>query len=155
RTEQVPIRFDRDVVERPGLDGEPHSYYRYSLPLEYRASQPGAAGPLTAQLRGTVYVGVRRGLRGLVPEERELLAGSPPVTIPIAAVPKQGQPDAFTGGIGMFKLSATAQPTKVRVGDPITLTVRVTGSGTLEDAGPPKLASLPKWDSDFKVHDDP
>ena len=155
RTTQTAVRFDREEVERTGSDGEKHAYYRYSLPLEYRAAHAGSAGPLTLQLRGPVFTGVRRGPRGLEAESGEIFAVSQPLTISILAVPKAGQPGTFTGGVGVFKATATAQPTKVRVGDPITLTVRVTGSGNLEDIGPPNLTGQEKWTRDFKIHDDP
>jgi tetratricopeptide (TPR) repeat protein len=153
RVEQVAVRFDRDAVQRTGLDGEQHAYYRYRLPLEYRAARSGEAGPLTASLRGTVYVGVQRGPRGLVPAERQLFAVAPPRTITVANIPVAGRPETFTGGIGIFTIQTNAEPKRVHVGDPITLTVRVGGTGTLEDVGPPILAVQPKWSADFKVHE--
>jgi tetratricopeptide (TPR) repeat protein len=155
RVEQAPIRFDREEVERPGIDNEPRPYFRYALPLEYRAARAGAVGPLTAQLRGTVFTGVRRQAGELVAERRELFAVSPSCLVKINAVPVAGRPDTFTGGVGIFKITASAQPTKVRVGDPITVTVRVTGAGTLEEIGPPKLDGQPRWSDNFKIHDDP
>jgi hypothetical protein len=42
RTTQTGVRFDREQVERTGMNGEKHVYYRYSLPLEYRVSTAGS-----------------------------------------------------------------------------------------------------------------
>jgi hypothetical protein len=41
------------------------------------------------------------------------------------APPIAGQPDLFDGAIGIFRVSTRAAPTTVRVGEPITLTVRI------------------------------
>ncbi len=154
RVSQDGIRFDRDEVQRVGLDGQKYSYYRYSLPLEYRVTRPGSIGPLIAQLRGPIFTSVHREGRELVADRRDVATVSPPITLTVLNVPKVGQPETFTGGVGSFKIAASAQPTSVRIGDPITLTVRVTGSGTIEDTGQPNLAVQEKWTTNFKVHED-
>jgi cytochrome c-type biogenesis protein CcmH/NrfG len=154
RAMQTPVRFDRVTVERDGPNGDKESYYRYSVPLEFRAAHTGSIGPLTVQFRGSIYSGVRRGVRGFEADSREVFAVSDPLTVHVLAVPKAGQPDTFSGGVGSFKIAATAQPTKVHVGDPITLSVRVTGTGNLEEIGPPNLAVQEKWGNDFKIYED-
>jgi tetratricopeptide (TPR) repeat protein len=154
RTTQAAVRLDREAVERVGQDGAKHAYYRYSLPLDYRAAHAGSVGPLTVQVRGQIFSAVSRGARGLEADAREIFAVSEPLTLNVLAVPKAGQPETFTGGVGVFKASATAQPTKVHVGDPITLSVRVSGTGNLEEIGPPNLSAQEKWNRDFKVYDD-
>jgi tetratricopeptide (TPR) repeat protein len=132
-----------------------HAYYRYALPLEYRAAHTGSVGPLAVQLRGSIFTSVKRGARGLEAEARETFAVSEPVTLNILPVPKTGQPDTFTGGVGTFKTAASAVPTKVHVGDPITLTVRVTGTGNLPEIGSPNLLAQEKWTESFKIYEDP
>jgi hypothetical protein len=43
--------------------------------------------------------------------------------------PVADRPDNFSGAVGVYQISMTAAPTELRVEDPLTLTVRVTGSG--------------------------
>src|SRR6516162_9933180 len=41
--------------------------------------------------------------------------------------PVAGRPADFSGLVGFFRISTSASPTEVRVEDPLTLTVRITG----------------------------
>jgi hypothetical protein len=43
--------------------------------------------------------------------------------------PAVGRPDDFSQVVGSYRLTATAAPTRLRVEDPLLLTVRITGSG--------------------------
>jgi hypothetical protein len=45
------------------------------------------------------------------------------------APPALDQPDDFSGAVGVYSISFGATPTEVAVEDPITLTVRITGTG--------------------------
>jgi hypothetical protein len=154
RATQAAVRFDREAVERENQDGERVPYYRYSLPLEYRMAHAGSVGPLTVHLRGPIFTAARRGARGIEADRREIFAVSEPLTLNILPVPKAGQPETFTGGVGVFKIAATALPTEVHVGDPITLTIRISGTGNLEEIGAPKLDVQEKWTNHFKVYDE-
>ena len=46
--------------------------------------------------------------------------------------PRDGRPLEYRGAVGRFDIGVTAAPTRVAVGDPITVTLRVTDSGTPE-----------------------
>ncbi len=67
----------------------------------------------------------------------------------VLPLPNTGRPAAFSGGIGRFQLSASAGPTEVLQGDPITLKMTVTGSGNCKTIMPPRLATA----DGFKVYD--
>jgi hypothetical protein len=64
-------------------------------------------------------------------------------------LPREEQPADFSGGIGRFDLKITASPLTVKVGDPLTLQITITGEGDLTSIRPP---SLPE-DDKFKVYD--
>lgn len=73
---------------------------------------------------------------------RPLMADAVASGIEVKPLPKDGRPADFSGAVGAFSVEATAKPLAVGVGDPITLTFRVTdttGSGQLESVGPPRL----------------
>jgi hypothetical protein len=73
--------------------------------------------------------------------------------IEVIEVPQQGRPDTFIGAVGKFKLSADLLPTKTRVRDPMTLTLALSGRGTLESTIAPDLALVPQIADNFKIHD--
>ena len=72
---------------------------------------------------------------------------SDPVTIDSSPLPTANQPPDFSGAIGHFQLAVTATPTKVGVGDPINLTMTVSGEGNFDRVETPKLPIDPKWKS--------
>ena len=80
--------------------------------------------------------------------ERQLHLTSDPLALNVLALPKKGQPKNFTGAVGKFRLTAEAKPQSVQTGDPVELTVRLSGRGSIEDTPVPTAAV---WDG-FKVH---
>jgi hypothetical protein len=71
------------------------------------------------------------------------------VPIEVLALPTEGRPADFAGAIGQWKLDVTAKPTEVAVGDPITLTIKVTGNGNIDTVPIPTMGSL----DGFKTYD--
>jgi hypothetical protein len=80
---------------------------------------------------------------------------SAPLTIDIRPLPSAGQPASFSGAIGRFDLEVEAQPTLLRVGDPLSVTLTVRGEGLLETIRPPALEHQDTLTRDFKVPADP
>ena len=64
---------------------------------------------------------------------------SPAVSMNISALPEQGKPDQFSGAIGRFTLNMQAQPTSIAPGDPVTVTMSITGSGNFDNVTAPSL----------------
>jgi hypothetical protein len=59
-----------------------------------------------------------------------------------------GAPDNFYGAVGQFDLKASVEPDQARVDEPVTLVVRVTGSGNLTLVPDPTAAieiEVPEW----------
>lgn len=50
----------------------------------------------------------------------------------VSPPPSEGRPDGFGGAVGRFAITATAVPTRVNVGDPITVKVSITGEGNFD-----------------------
>ncbi len=67
---------------------------------------------------------------------------SQPVELDIQAMPEAGKPADFYGLVGRYTINATATPTKVNVGDPITLTIRIGGSPYLKPVQWPELEKV-------------
>ncbi len=66
-------------------------------------------------------------------------------------LPSAGRPAGFNGWIGQFQLQAEAKPTAVKVGEPITLSLRVRGTRMLSNAQLPPLHIQPALVRDFNV----
>ena len=70
-------------------------------------------------------------------ERRQLTLRSDPLTLSVQPLPEAGRPDNFSGAVGAFALDVTATPQDLSVGDPITVQMRLNGTGYLADAAAP------------------
>ncbi|MCA9407688.1 MAG: protein BatD [Candidatus Omnitrophica bacterium] len=82
-------------------------------------------------------------------EKRPIKVKSNEVTLMVKDLPKEGQPSGFSGAVGEYTFNMTVSPTKVKVGDPITVRMTVEGKGNLKAVNFPKI---PNQD-DFKLYD--
>lgn len=81
-------------------------------------------------------------------EQKQVTLATDPVSIKCLSLPEQNKPANFTGAVGNFTMTATAGPTNVTVGDPITVRAQISGSGSLDTLTlPPQEA----W-RDFKTY---
>ena len=69
-------------------------------------------------------------------------------------LPAEGRPSGFTGHVGEYRIRASAEPTEVNIGDPITLTVTLEGPEYLEMVELPPLQSQIELARDFKIPDE-
>jgi hypothetical protein len=81
-------------------------------------------------------------------EQKQMTLVTEPVILKSFALPVENQPANFTGAVGDFTMTATAGPTTLTVGDPITVRVQISGRGALD------AVTLPIQDSwhDFKTY---
>lgn len=85
------------------------------------------------------------GGSGYVEVKKEIKA--PGMTLMVEPLPEK--PAGFSGGVGQFSVTATADKTSVKAGDPVTIRVAVSGNGNLKLIKQPEL-SLP---NDFDKYD--
>ena len=74
---------------------------------------------------------------------QSLRVGSKPITIKVLPLPEAGKPADFTGGVGRFTLAGALDHASTTNGEPVNLTVRLSGTGNLHMIDPPKLAAVP------------
>jgi len=74
-------------------------------------------------------------------ERRPLDVRSDPIALNVLPLPEEGKPAGFSGAVGAFTLQVTALPTELDAGDPITVRMTVSGTGSLAEAGPPAISS--------------
>jgi hypothetical protein len=72
------------------------------------------------------------------------------IKLKIKSLPELDKPEDFAGTVGKFTMDVLAKPTKVKVGDPITLSMNIRGEGNIQTIGEPKPA--PGTEKDFKLY---
>jgi len=95
-------------------------------------------------------------LMGSVPREVRLTTQR--VNIEVKALPPNA-PSSFSGAVGNFTMTADANPKSVQVGDPITVTAKISGRGNFDRVAGPSFEDERGWhkyppSADFKQDDD-
>ncbi|MEN8189147.1 MAG: BatD family protein, partial [Thermodesulfobacteriota bacterium] len=70
---------------------------------------------------------------------------SPEIELAIISLPKEGRPKDFSGAVGNFELEVSATPTELELGEPITLSMTVSGRGGFDNMESPKLTDSNGW----------
>lgn len=70
-----------------------------------------------------------------------------PQQFTVAELPSDGRPSGFSGAVGRYTFDVQVQPTELRVGDPVTITMRVTGDGNMDTVSPPAMVLGPAFKS--------
>jgi hypothetical protein len=136
---------------RNGLDGKPIEYFVYELSRTFTPEKTGTYQFGPALVKGTFVA----GMEGNEYAAKRLVAISPAVSVAVRDVPSP-RPPTFCGGIGSYLVTASATPTELRVGDPLTLTLelqRGEQSGSLELIAAPDLSAVPGMTENFDLID--
>ncbi|HEY2328272.1 MAG TPA: BatD family protein [Verrucomicrobiae bacterium] len=92
-------------------------------------------GPFTAGV-GVVLPSANRGGNPFFMfnqgEQKQVTLATDPFNVESLPLPDENRPANFTGAVGNFSMTATAGPTTVTVGDPITVRVQISGRGALD-----------------------
>ncbi len=132
QTQRNGIRYDQGTVPlklTPIKSGRQSLQFSQTLAVRVRGSDP---------LNDFLGRGVEKQI--------ELETGV--VEVDVKPLPTTGKPASFTGAVGKFEALAEATPAQVRVGEPVTLTYRVSGDGSFERMQAPVLDG----GDDFKVY---
>ena len=151
---RVPLNDDAvEVAQGQGtLDGK-----RYTTVSFRKALIPRQAGSHTLAQATVVCEALvgRRRARSFFDDDtgvyRKFVVPSNTPTLTIKPLPDKGRPAIFAGHVGAYRIEAAATPTEVNVGDPITLTLRISGPPYLKNVALPPLAKQPALARDFKI----
>ncbi len=126
---------------------------------------PVAVGQLTlgpAELKCNMLIPVKRRRRsgGLFDDNffggffnrqqvKPLTLKSEPLSITVKPLPQANKPAGFSGGVGQYNFELEVNPKKVQVGDPLNLTMKITGRGNIQTVSAPEIKGLDK----FKIYD--
>jgi hypothetical protein len=79
--------------------------------------------------------------------EKEVKVTSPKLEMKVQSLPEEGKPVNFSGAIGDFHLQVNAEPLLIAKGDPVTLTMTVSGEGNFDRVQVPELQEKEGWKS--------
>lgn len=78
-------------------------------------------------------------------ERRRFDAKAPAVEIEVKPLPAEGRPKNFSGAVGHFSLQGEGTPTRLKVGDPVTMRLKVTGTGNFDRVTAPTMETEKGW----------
>jgi len=77
--------------------------------------------------------------------EKDITVASAPTAFTILALPTQDRPQGFSGAVGNFSISSDVSEQKVAAGDPVTLRLRISGTGNFDRVTTPMLHDVEHW----------
>ena len=78
-------------------------------------------------------------------ERQQMHARAEAVEIDVKPLPAAGRPPEFSGAVGQFTFSAEGSPRQVKVGDPVTMKLTVSGRGNFDRVEAPALSESSGW----------
>jgi hypothetical protein len=149
--------FPADVnigqTRRTMPDGSRQLYYTYEMSTDYIADRPGTLTfddvvvgmDYPTRFERDMFLDLR------VVGSRRLRVRPKVPPIDVLPLPAEGRPANFNGAVGRYHVSVTAEPISVRVGDPIELTIDISGDGPLETLPAPDLTAQTQLTESFRV----
>jgi hypothetical protein len=126
------------VRTREQIGNDIYNVYTFQMSISPAKAGALTLGPAEAAMLIRVPMQNRRGA-GTIFEEmmgayqrKQITARSDTVAMNVLPLPAQGRPQNFNGAVGNFQIAATASPTSMSVGDPITLQVQIAGRGSFD-----------------------
>ena len=114
-----------------------------------RSAEPIQIEPTTVS--ADVPVGRSNSFFGSQFTYKRFMVNSEPVELTVLPLPEEGKPAQFYGLVGQYTIEASATPTEISVGDPITLTIKIGGGSYLKPIHWPALEQVPELAANFKI----
>ncbi len=70
---------------------------------------------------------------------------SPQMVFPVIPLPEEGRPAQFSGAIGDFTLAVSTDRMQLEVGEPLKLTMEISGKGNFQRIEAPVFPDSPRW----------
>jgi len=137
KKDAVAWRFDPVQSSGGGFRQEGQIYRATSYRSALTPLKAGdlSFGPGTAE----TLMSFRVSHRGrLFWERQSITCHFPALSLNVQALPEP-QPAGYTGAVGDFRLTASLSGRDIKVGDPMTVELQVSGTGNLDQLAPPRL----------------
>ncbi len=70
---------------------------------------------------------------------------APAVELTVRPIPTQGAPASYAGAVGQFRIKTTAEPLRMKLGEPVTLSLEISGTGNFTGFEKPLLSNTRGW----------
>lgn len=137
------------AADEDDAEEDPREWFRYTFRRRLFAERPGDYELGSAALQGRLASSISDNKVSLA----SVFGVSDPVSVEVLPVPLKGRPDSWCGVIGDLDVQSQIVPTDARVGQPLTLTLVLTGTGSLNDAFAPDLTKIEEVNQSFRVYD--
>jgi hypothetical protein len=139
RTTLVPAKAGKLVI------GPIEQVARVQVPIQQRPRRsPRSVDPFDPNAFDEYFESVFDSMGGLSQVQRASLK-APAVELNVKSVPVKGAPASFKGAVGKFEMKTSAEPLRMKLGDPVTLTLEITGRGAFEGFDKPVLSGNSAW----------
>ncbi len=138
-----------EQVERTDKDGKKVSYWKYTFRRAFRSEMVGEYNFDPANIKGT-FAKSGNDTERIAVENVYVLSN--PLTIRVKDVPEKDRPDNYIGAFGQFTWNASLVPSKVRVGEAMTLNMTLKGEGSLLQVKAPNLEAVSAITDSFKLY---
>ncbi len=169
--------FTKQKIPEPQRSQAQKNGKEYDVLTFKTAISPGKAGKITigpTEIPFTARVprarrGGQRSLLDMFDDDvfgdpffsvsQQIKAKAAAVELTVKPLPAEGKPHDFSGAVGSFQLAADGNPKHVRVGDPVTMKLRVSGRGNFDRMTAPVIKDPTGWrtyppSNAFKADDD-
>ena len=151
------------VVEVASPSGVPDRWYAFDLRIDMPLVQAGMLDLTDIRVVMSYPIRIGRGRTSFlnpipsltITQSRTVSASPPPTELLVESPPQSGRPPTWAGAVGDFRFDVTASHTDTTVGEPITLTMKITDIGPhaadLDLLQAPRLGADAALTSHFRV----
>lgn len=133
------------VSRRERVEWQGRTVSAMVTPLRLTPIKPGET---EISIQAIVFVSKMSMMGRQTGNTAQAMLDTPPTLVRVRPLPEKGRKPGFTGAIGKFDLGRpTVSVNEVVAGDPVTLTVTVSGDGNLEALSPPTIPNDETWQS--------
>ncbi|MDR2705628.1 MAG: BatD family protein, partial [Planctomycetaceae bacterium] len=149
---RTPLQFAPKPVKikRPDSNGKETTYWEFRFSRTFIPEEIGRFSFGSVTLKGVFAAEDSTAPQGASP--RDVYALTSEVQVEVADVPQDNRPNSYIGAFGTFDWAVDLQPRQAKVGEPMTLTLRLTGQGSTAHVKPPDLSQNPEITANFKVY---
>jgi len=147
RARKAKFMFDKRQVEKNG-----QAYVEYSLKLVYVPKEEGSYTFGPVEYKGKTVVDVDAGGHII---GKHIFTIGPATIVRVVPPPEAGRPPSFIGAIGSnLVVDASLDTQTCNIGDPLTLTLKISGDISMENIYPPSLSKQTDLTRDFRIYED-
>jgi len=145
-------RKARFIFDKAATNINTSSCFNYMFKLSYTPKEEGSHtfGPVT--FKGPIVVGVDTSNRGIM---KPIFAVGSAATVRVIPPPEKDRPLTYISAIGSnVVIDATLDAQTCKVGDPLKLSIGISGNIRLDNVSAPSLNVQTNLTKDFKIYED-